>query len=106
MVVGAATDKFAILALTAGLTQTVPIAPRTLGSEVPRVSRYVTLPAKTLFDQTDASSVHKPSELRDSTLENRPPNAIMPRKPHTKSRTGCVECKRRHVKVRNNCATP
>ena len=30
MVVGAATDKFAILALTAGLTQTVPIAPRTL----------------------------------------------------------------------------
>jgi hypothetical protein len=29
VVVGAATDKFAILALTAGLTQTVPIAPRT-----------------------------------------------------------------------------
>jgi hypothetical protein len=29
-VVGAATDKFAILALTAGLTQTVPIAPRKL----------------------------------------------------------------------------
>ena len=28
MVVGAATDKFAILALTAGLTQTVPIASR------------------------------------------------------------------------------
>jgi hypothetical protein len=31
VVVGAATDKFAILALTAGLTQTVPIAPRTMG---------------------------------------------------------------------------